>query len=192
MRPTVIMIAGPNGAGKTTASAKLLKARGISIFVNADQIALGLSGLDPDVAAVASGRLMLKRLHELAAERASFAFETTLAARTFAAWLIDLMDSGYHVHVDFFWVESADVSVNRVRQRKRSGGHFVEEDVVRRRYVRGLENFFEQYRDIATSWTFWNNTLGGEPIMIATRRSGVPEKVRDKTLWREICATYEK
>jgi predicted ABC-type ATPase len=96
----VIVLAGINGAGKTTASRSLLaNTLRVMTFVNADVIAQGLSGFDPDAAAIRAGRIMLEQLEELAAQRASFAFETTLAARTYAGKLRELRESGYRVHL---------------------------------------------------------------------------------------------
>jgi predicted ABC-type ATPase len=87
-QPTVVVIAGPNGAGKSTAAPFLLKqALGILEFVNADQIAVGLSAYSPETVSFEAGRIMLKRLHELAASKVSFAFESTLSSRTFALFL---------------------------------------------------------------------------------------------------------
>src|SRR5437588_3177373 len=103
--PTVIVLAGINGAGKTTAARSLLaNTLKVMTFVNADVIAQGLSGFDPGAAAVRAGRIMLEQLHELAAQRADFAFETTLAGRTYAAWLDSLRESGYEVHLFYFWL----------------------------------------------------------------------------------------
>jgi predicted ABC-type ATPase len=121
-RPSVVILAGPNGAGKSTAAPALLQgALAVNEFVNADVIARGLSAFDPDAAALAAGRVMLTRLRELAAQRTSFAFETTLASRTFAPWLRDLAASGYDVHLFFLWLSSADLAIARVADRVRNG-----------------------------------------------------------------------
>src|SRR5438105_9238006 len=126
--PTVIVLAGPNGAGKTTASRTLLaETLRVMTFVNADVIAQGLAGFDPDSAAVEASRIMLERLHKLAEQRADFAFETTLAARSYAGWLKQLRDTGYTVHLCYFWLASADLAVARVAQRVRRGGHNIPE-----------------------------------------------------------------
>jgi predicted ABC-type ATPase len=97
-RPSVVVLAGPNGAGKSTAASWLLRGPfTVADFVNADDIALGRSPADPAHAAVAAGREMLARLHDLARQRDSFAFETTLATRHFAPWLEQLKETGYAV-----------------------------------------------------------------------------------------------
>jgi predicted ABC-type ATPase len=123
-RPSVVVLAGPNGAGKsTTAPALLQGALGVTEFVNADDIARGLSAFNVEGAALAAGRVMLARLRELARQRISFAFETTLASRSFAGWLADLKRNGYSVHIVFLWLPSAEFAVLRVADRVRMGGH---------------------------------------------------------------------
>lgn len=123
-RPGVVILAGPNGAGKSTVAPALLHgALGVDEFVNADVIAQGLSAFEPDRVAIAAGRIMLARLNELAAQRADFAFETTLATRSFARWLRGLRLSGYDVHLFFLWLFSADLAVARVADRVGMEGH---------------------------------------------------------------------
>lgn len=113
--PSVIILAGPNGAGKTTAAPSLLRGTlGVVEFVNADLIAQGLAGFDPQRAALAAGRAMLARIDDLARQRASFAFETTLASRSFAPWLQNLIQTGYRFHLVFLWLPDADFAVDRV------------------------------------------------------------------------------
>jgi len=122
--PSVIVLAGPNGAGKTTAARTLLaETLKVMTFVNADVLAQGLAGFDPDSAALEASRIMLERLHALAQERTDFAFETTLAGRSLAGWLDNLRQSGYVVHLVYFWLESADLAVARVAERVSMGGH---------------------------------------------------------------------
>src|SRR5579875_2871197 len=152
-RPLLVVLAGPTGAGKTTASARLLRgALSVNEFVNADTIALGLSAFKPEEAAVAAGRIMLERLHELAQKRESFAFETTLASRSFAPWLRGLRESGYHVQLEFLSLPAADVAIERVHDRIRLGGHSVPAEVVRRRFAGGLRNLFYLYPAVVDRW----------------------------------------
>ena len=182
--PKVAVIAGPNGAGKSTiAPALLCDVFGIREFVNADVIARGMSAFDPDSAAIAAGRVMLSRLHELAEARADFAFETTLASRSFAPWIAKLRDSDYFFHLAFVWIPSPDVSVARVRHRVASGGHHVPDDVVRRRYERGIDNFFRLYRPIADRWRVLDNTARGAPRLIAEGRGDDEIVVLDPRIW---------
>jgi predicted ABC-type ATPase len=138
VNPSVIVLAGPNGAGKTTASRVVLQdLTHVSEFVNADVIAQGLSAFAPENAALEAGRIMLARLHELAANRANFAFETTLASRSFAPWLEGLIGSGYQFHLFFFWLPSPEFSIRRVENRVKMGGHYVDPATIGRRYTGG-------------------------------------------------------
>src|SRR4051794_3243366 len=113
--PMVAVLGGINGAGKTTASARILRdALRIPCFVNADTIARGLNAFDPESEAVKAGRIMLDHLRELAARRRSFAFETTLSARTYAPWLGELRRAGYAAHLFYYWLRSPDLAIRRV------------------------------------------------------------------------------
>ena len=137
--PYVIVVAGANGAGKSTAAPDLLRdALEVTEFVNADMIASGLSAFRPESVAITAGRIMLARMRQLAAARENFAFETTLASRSFAPWLASLKESGYHVHLLFLWLRNAELAASRVAERVRLGGHDVPAYVVRRRYANGL------------------------------------------------------
>ena len=139
--PRILMIAGPNGVGKTTVTPRILKqAYDIAEWVNADVIARGLSGLQPEAAAWQAGRVMIDRLRELAGERQSFAFETTLSGRSYYKWIEELRLTGYEFHLYYVTVESADMCVARVARRVRAGGHHVPDEVVRRRYSASLRN----------------------------------------------------
>ena len=187
-----MVLAGPNGAGKSTAAPYLLRgALGVTEFVNADVIAQGLSAFAPEAVALTAGRIMLARLRELARQRVSFAFETTLASRSFAPWLAELVRSGYALHLVFLWLPSADLAVSRVADRVRLGGHDVSEEIVRRRYDAGLVNFFALYRPLSTRWRFYDNSPGGRPRLVAAGRGAVSTRVVDRTLWRKITQAYE-
>jgi predicted ABC-type ATPase len=185
--PNVIIVAGPNGAGKTTASADILVgALAVQEFVNADIIAKGLSSFQPESVAFDAGRIMLQRLHHLTAQRADVAFETTLASRTFAAWIKGLTPTGYQFHLLFFWLPSADMAVARVRQRVLEGGHHVLEETIRRRYEAGLRNFFRIYRPLAASWQFYDNSVRGQRRLIASGGRDQPDLVIDQELWNNV------
>lgn len=181
-RPSVVILAGPNGAGKSTAAPALLHGTlAVNEFVNADVIARDLSAVDPESAAIAAGRLMLARLRELAGQRVSFAFETTLASRTFAPWLRDLRASGY-VQLVFLWLPSADFAVERVADRVRAGGHNVPEETIRRRYRAGLRNFFNLYEPLASAWRLYD-TSSPDPRLVAEGLESQPIKVYDEAVW---------
>ena len=164
--PRVVVLAGINGAGKTTASMDLLvNVLKIPIFVNADALARGLNGLNPESEAFRAGKIMLLHLEELVAERASFAIETTLAARTYAKWLADLRMLGYETHLYYYWLDSAEVAIRRVAQRVALGGHFVPDQTVRQRYAKSVRNFFELYREHADCWEVYDNTDGQRKLI---------------------------
>lgn len=185
--PKVVVIAGPNGEGKSTAASRILQdALEVQEFVNADVIASGLSAFKPESVAVSAGKIMLQRLRELATERASFAFETTLASRSFAPWLRDLVASAYQFHLVFVWLPGPEFAIARVADRVRLGGHHVPEETIRRRYSSGLRNFFELYQPLATSWQMVNNTDATVPTLIAEGRGGTATKILDDTVWNSI------
>lgn len=186
VRPSIVILAGPNGAGKSTAAPELLQDElAVREFVNADVIARGLSAFDPDSAAITAGRVMLARLRELAGQRADFAFETTLASRSFAPWLKDLRVSGYDVHLFFLWLSSADLAIARVASRVQMGGHFVPDEVVRRRYSAGTRNFFSLYQPLATTWAVYNASIV-KPVPIAKGLASETIGVYDKGTWETI------
>jgi predicted ABC-type ATPase len=123
-KPSIIILAGPNDAGKSSAAPGLLRGKlRVTEFVNADVIARGLSAFEPEAVAITAGKMMLSRLRELAALHRSFAFETTLASRTFAPWIAGLMEEGFELHLIFLWLPSAEAAIDRVRARIRDGGH---------------------------------------------------------------------
>jgi predicted ABC-type ATPase len=191
VQPRVIVLAGPNGAGKTTAAPRLLRDRlRVRQFVNADSLALGLSGFDAESAALAAGRIMIQRLHELAEERSSFAFETTLASRSFVPWLKSLINLGYAFHLVFLWLPSPDVAVRRVAQRVRIGGHDVPETTIRRRYAAGLRNFFALYRPIATTWRIYDNSNERAMRLIAAGKESRTTRVAATELWKKLVEAY--
>ena len=188
--PQVIIIAGPNGAGKTTLAPFLLRDKlGVLEYVNADPIALGLSGFDPGSVAFEAGRVMLNRLHELAAQRKDFAFESPLAARSYVRRVERLRRVGYNFQLMFLWLRSADLAVQRVRERVRAGGHEVAEDVIRRRYVAGLRNFWTLYQPLADAWSLHDNSELAQPVPIASGGIKAPFLVRDQDSWSRFLVT---
>lgn len=192
MTPTVIVLAGPNGAGKTTAAPHLLRdSLRVPHFVNADTIAKGLSGFAAEEAGIAAGRIMLQRLDELAGERSSLAFETTLASRSFAPWLKRLISSGYQFHLVFLWLPSAENALTRVAQRVRLGGHDIPVETIRRRYAAGLRNFFALYRPIATKWRMYDNSGECGRRLIAAGRGDLTTRINDRATWQQLVEAYE-
>jgi predicted ABC-type ATPase len=157
--PAVYVISGPNGAGKTTFATDFLpdfvQCRE---FVNADLIAGGLSPFAPESQAMRAGRLLLTRIKELAEARQNFAFETTLAGRSYVGLISKLRESGYNVILFFLWLPTAEMAVARVASRVRQGGHDVPEATIRRRFQAGLRNFFQLYAPLVNSWYLYNGS----------------------------------
>lgn len=190
--PNVVIVGGPNGSGKSTAAPALLRDYlGITQFVNADVIAQGLSGFGSENVAMQAGRIMLDRLKELASEKADFAFETTLASRTFAPWMVELKRSGYQTHLLFLWLPSAEMAIARVESRVQRGGHHVPENVVRRRYDAGLRNFFGLYRPIVDTWRLFDNSLSKGSELIAHESSEESLHVENEVIWQTLVETYQ-
>ena len=184
--PNVIVLAGSNGAGKSTAARTLLaETLKLMTFVNADVIAQGLAGFDPDSAALKAGRIMLDQLRELAEQRADFAFETTLAGRAYASWLRDLRQTGYRISLHYVWVESPDLAVARVALRVQRGGHNIPEATIRQRYRRSVQNFFALYRPIVDDWHVYDNTRTNLPELFAFGDAH-SETVLNAAVWDEL------
>ena len=185
--PKVVMLAGPNGVGKSTSAAKLLIGTlSVVELVNAYTIAQGLSGFAPERAAIEAGAVMLNRLDELAAQRASFAFETTLASRSFAPRMARLRADGYEFHLFFLWLPNAEMAITRVADRVRAGGHNVPEATIRRRYGAGLRNLRTLYLPLANSWSLIDNTRRREPSLIAAGTLDGPTAVYKESIWQAI------
>ncbi len=187
--PKVIVIAGPNGAGKTTLSPFLLRDElGLLEYVNADPIAHGLSGFDPASVALQAGRVMLNRLHELAEQRKTFAFETTLASKHYAGWIKKLRDERYAFQLIFLWLRSPDLAVQRVRARLHAGGHDVPEEVIRRGHAAGLRNFWDFYQPLADAWAVYDNSESEKSLIAAGDRE-VPVLIHDQRSWMSFSLT---
>jgi predicted ABC-type ATPase len=153
------VIAGPNGAGKTTFAREYLPgvARVIH-FVNADLIAGGLSPLKPEMAAIAAARIVLREIDRLAAERANFAFETTLSGRTYVRRMEAWKRTGYRIEIVYLRLSSVELALHRIDARVRQGGHDVPKRDVIRRFKRGWENFQKTYQPMAESWAVYDNS----------------------------------
>ena len=182
--PQVIVIAGPNGAGKTTYAEALLEALNVEHFVNADRIAQGLSGLRPESVALSAGRIMLERLRQLADERQSFGFETTLSSRSFATFLRRLATVGYHVHIFYLMLPSAAESLRRVKRRVKMGGHDIPPEVIFRRFSRSARNLFTLYIPLANSWKISENTQWAVPPQLIAGGAKEVLEIRDEIKWQ--------
>ena len=159
MNQNLYIISGCNGAGKTTASytvlPEILKCKE---FVNADEIARGLSPFNPESVAIEAGRLMLQRIEELLDKGETFSIETTLATKSYISLVHRAQAKGYRVSVLFFWLQTPELAVQRVAERVQNGGHNIPEDIVRRRYVAGISNLFRLYMREVDYWDIYDNS----------------------------------
>ena len=184
--PDIVVIAGPNGAGKSTLAPYLLRdTLGILEYVNADTIAEGLSAFAPENASFEAGRVMLSRLRELAADRQDFAFETTLATRSYARWLKGLQTDGYRLSLVFLYLRKVETAIERVNARVRLGGHAIPEETIRRRFDRGRRNLFELYLPLANAWRVFDASPL-EPMEVSRYTEATGEKVFHMETWNEI------
>ena len=185
--PQIIILAGPNGAGKSTLAPFLLRDwLGLMEFVNADVIASGLSAFEPERAALEAGRIMLRRLRKLAAQRKNFAFETTLATRSYANWLRQLVQEGWHVNLIFIWLDSPELAVQRVKARVAAGGHAIPEATIRRRYDKGVRNFFTLYQELAETWAVYDNSNSAQAVMLAKGRRKNQQVIFHQERWEHF------
>ncbi len=180
------IIAGCNGAGKTTASNTILpKSLLVKEFVNADEIAKGLSPFHPESVAIEAGRLMLKRIDDLLKAGESFSIETTLSAKSHIHLVRRAHEKGYLVHLLFFWLDSVELAKQRVAARVATGGHDVPATVIERRYVAGIKNLFGRFMKEVDVWVLYDNSQNkGERIAFGGKN--IPTKVRDKVKFTNI------
>ncbi|UCS94006.1 zeta toxin family protein [Echinicola marina] len=185
------IVAGCNGAGKTTASYTILpEILDCKEYVNADEIAKGLSPFQPEKANIQAGKLMLRRIKDLIRTGQNFAFETTLSTRSYTNLIKEAKEVGFEVYLLFFWLRSSDLAVQRVRVRVQEGGHHIPENVIHRRYVNGLKNFFNLYLPIVDQWILINNS--GEPYEIIAKNSDGELNVNDKGIWKSLKQNYDE
>lgn len=166
--PYLYIISGCNGAGKTTASFTILpEMLKCKEFVNSDEIAKGLSPFNSDSIAVAveASRIMYKRIKELIASGATFAMETTLATRSVANLIREAQREGYYVTLLYFWLNTPDLAVERVKMRVEAGGHNIPENTIRRRYRAGIQNLFNLYLPISDYWMITDNSMTSMEIV---------------------------
>lgn len=184
--PTLYIIAGCNGAGKTTASFTILpEMLKCKEFVNADIIAKGISPFQPEKVAFEAGRIMLQRIQQLIDEKETFAFETTLSTKTYKTIIKECKSKGYKIVLLFFWLNSPGLAIDRVKIRVSKGGHNIPDDVIKRRYKRGLDNFFEIFMPLCDYWQFIDNSFN-VPYKIITGNKKVEKSIYNAELWRQI------
>lgn len=190
MNPHIYIISGCNGAGKTTASYTILpEMLHCEEFVNVDEIAKGLSPFNPDKAAIEAGRLMLLKMQKLIEQRKDFAFETTLSPRSYVNLVRKAREAGYHVTLLYFWLNSTDLAIERVKSRVKEGGHDIAEHVIKRRYYTGLANLFQRYIPICDYWMIMDNSkLKAE--LIAEGFFQNDRIVKNNSIFEQIFQTY--
>jgi predicted ABC-type ATPase len=190
-QPTVYVIAGPNGAGKTTFAARFLPDFvQCQEFLNADLIAAGLSPFAPETQNVRAGRLLLERIHELAGDRRTFCFETTLSGRTYVKLLGNMKADGYRVVMLFLWLPRVGLALTRVASRVKEGGHGVAEEDIRRRHRAGLFNWFRLYQPLADSW--WMYDAAWLPPRVIAHMEKGNQSLLQATLYRRIQRKYQE
>lgn len=182
----IIIVGGPNGAGKTSSAPSIIPRRlRIHEFINADEIARGLSPFNPEGAAVAAGRLMMESIKSLVQRGQSFAFETTCAGRAHAYWLRKCKAADWQVTLLFLWLPTPQAAINRVAKRVREGGHGIPPDVVIRRWKAGATNMRNIYLPLSDFAMIYDNSDEGR-VLIAERKLDVPLVVYDAARWAMI------
>lgn len=184
------IIAGCNGAGKTTASFTVLpEMLDCREFVNADEIAAGLSPFNPEGCAIQAGRLMIERIIHLLKEGVTFAFETTLSTRSYVKLIQQAQKRGYFVTLLFFSLSSPEQAVKRVAKRVSQGGHNIPTDVIYRRYRGGLSNLFNLYMPVCDYWAMYDNSVC-PAVKIASGLKGEAINVEDKEKYEDLKIQY--
>ena len=160
------IISGCNGAGKTTASYTILpELLDCKEFVNADEIARGLSPFQPEKVAFESGRIMLKRIDDLLNQNDNFAFETTLSTKSYKNKIIIAKEKGFTVTLIFFWLQNVELAKERVLTRVLEGGHNIEPEIIERRYINGIKNLFKIYLSIVDGLFVYDNSEGRQELI---------------------------
>jgi len=183
------IIAGPNGAGKTTLSYTILpEIFDCDEFVNADEIAKGLSPLNPDKAGIRAGRIMLERINELLATGESFAFETTLSTKSYRGFIEKAISQGYDTTLLFLALDSTELAKQRVKTRVQEGGHNIPEETIERRYSNGLSNFFKIYLNIVDRWILVDNSTENFEFIAEGSKEDII--IRSNLKWAQLNDEY--
>lgn len=184
--PNLYIISGCNGAGKTTASFTVLpEMLDCREFVNADEIARGLSPFQPEKVAVEAGRIMLQRIDELLKKQENFAIETTLATRSYVQTIKKAKEKGYNITLVYFWLNSPELAIARVKRRVTEGGHNIPEEVIRRRYRKGIHNLYKLFMPICDYWIIIDNSQ--KPyIVVAEGQEDQEINIQNEQIWNKL------
>jgi len=181
----VYIIAGPNGSGKTTFAKEFLPDYvNCPNFVNADLIAQGLAPFKPRNAAIKAGRLVLQQIDEYISYGVNFAFETTLVGKSYVNLFKELKSKNYSLHIFFLWIPNPELAIARINDRVAEGGHDIPDEDVRRRFSRGINNFFRLYEPLLDSWMLFDNSKA-RPVLIVKRKNGNRE-ILDEELFKAV------
>ena len=184
--PNIYVIAGCNGAGKTTASFTILpEMLDCKEFVNADEIAKGLSPFQPESVSFHAGRIMIERIDELLNSGVDFGFETTLTTLSYLNTIKLAKQKGYTINLLYFWLNDVNLAIERVKTRVSEGGHNIPEETIRRRYSRGIYNLTNKFTNLCDYWIVINNS--SRPFTFVAEGQGLLElKVHDTLVWQQI------
>ena len=186
------IISGCNGAGKTTASFTILpEILDCREFVNADEIAKGLSPFQPEKVAFEAGRIMLNRIDELFKNQENFAFETTLATKIYKQKIKFAKENNYNTTLLFFWLRNSYLAKERVKTRVKEGGHNIPTNVIERRYMNGIKNLFDIYLEIVDQILIFDNSEG-KPILIAEKNFGEEIVIHNLEKFNDLKSYYDK
>jgi predicted ABC-type ATPase len=183
--PILYIIAGPNGAGKTTSAESLLpNVLNCVEFVNADLIAKGISPYNTDAVAIQAGRIMLQRISELMNAKVDFVIETTLSTLSYAKFIKECKHNGYEIVLIYIWLNHPDIAVQRVAQRVAKGGHNIPEEVIRRRYFKGLKNLNKIFLTLCDEWVLADNS--SKELEIIARKDEKGEMILNQNKYKLI------
>lgn len=184
--PILYIIAGPNGAGKTTSAESMLPGVLNCIeFVNADLIARGISPYNPESVAIQAGRIMLSRINELMNSGVDFVMETTLSTLSYANFIRECKQKEYEIVLIFVWLNHPDIAKKRVKQRVEKGGHNIPENVIERRYYKGIRNLNKIFLPLSSEWVIADNS--GEVMEVVARKDKFETNIFNQNKYKIIC-----
>ena len=183
------IIAGPNGAGKTTASYTILpEIFHCKEFINADEIARGISPFNSESVSIQAGKIMLERFSELLERGETFAIETTLSLKSYVKFIKRAKEREYEITLLFLWLNSPELAMTRVKTRVKEGGHNIPAEVIERRYYTGLKNLFHLYIPIVNNWLLVDNS--GEEFQVIAEGSENETIIKNKDIWSKLIQKY--